>query len=369
MKEIGIFGVGKLGLCFALNLERKGYYVVGSDINREYVDALNAKTFISQEKGVSEMLTASTSFRATTSFDEVLMREEIFVMVATPSLPDGKYDHSQVDRIVDDLVKRGKQVNKKYLTICCTTMPGYCDTVQQRLKPLNYVVSYNPEFIAQGTIVANQRNPDMILIGEGNVQAGDRLEALYRDMVDNMPVYSRMSRTEAEVTKIALNCYLTTKIAFANMVGDLANNMGLSHSRILSAIGSDSRIGNKYLAWGYGFGGPCFPRDNRAFGIALREHGVYPYIPNSTDMSNSSHLEQQVKHIEKFNPRQEDGSYLFESVTYKPESTMIEESQQLQVALKLVEKGERVVIREREEVIKQVKALYGEKFIYEQRGV
>lgn len=381
LKKVSLVGVGKLGLCFALNLDSKGYTVTGVDLNEDYMKSLNDRTFISDEEGVNLMLSVS-KFKATTSVEESLLNDLIFILVATPSLSNGEYDHYQVERATDELIKFGVQKDKKHLVICCTTMPGYCDELQEKMKPYNYTVSYNPEFIAQGTILRDQVKPDMLLIGESDTEAGDMIEKVYMDIVQNSPRVCRMSRKEAEITKIALNCFLTTKIAYANTVGDVAIASGCNPDVILEAIGSDSRVGNKYLRYGFGFGGPCFPRDNRAFGIFSKSEGVEPYISRATDLSNDDHIHQQVKHWQKTRVESFIGSpnyfstsrveevfpqIIIESVSYKPESTMITESQQLKLAINLRKKGFGILIRERESVVEQLKKEFGDFFQYEIR--
>lgn len=363
-KNISVIGIGKLGLCFSLNLEKKGFTVTGLDLRKDYVDSLSKKTFFSDEPGVDDLLKNSKNFKATSEYSEILKNEMLYVIVATPSLSEGSYDHSQIENVSDHLIKFGKQETTKHLVVCCTTMPGYCDTLREKLKPFNYTVSYNPEFIAQGTILRDQLNPDMILIGEHDSEVGDKIQSLYENLCENSPRYSRMSTKEAEITKIALNCFLTTKIAYANMVGDVALNAGCDPDKILSAIGSDSRIGHKYLKFGFGFGGPCFPRDNRAFGIFSSSVGVHPFISKATDESNEHHLIQQtdrwISLLEK-----EKAGVVIESVTYKPESTILVESQQLRLAVALAERGVDVLVRERESVVNELKKEYGDKFKYE----
>jgi UDPglucose 6-dehydrogenase len=165
-------------------------------------------------------------------------------------------------------------------------MPGYCDTIAPALLAdcTNVSVSYSPEFIAQGAIIAGTLAPDMVLIGEGSTEAGDHIEALTLAYVTdpNVPVH-RMSPGSAEIAKLSLNSFITLKIAFANFVGDLADSAEVARKRaapsdaerdnkrhridkmhIARAIGADSRVGLKCLLPGYGFGGPCFPRDGRA---------------------------------------------------------------------------------------------------------
>ncbi len=364
MKNVSIIGTGRLGLCFALTLEKAGYDVVGVDINETYVDALNNKTFTSDEEGVTAHLAAATNFRATTRLEEAITHSDIlFVIVATPSLPNGRYDHSQVESLITKLESLPRHGQHKHFIVCCTTMPGYCDTIRERLEALNYTLSYNPEFIAQGTILKNQAAPDMVLIGEGSPSAGDLLQEIYEKHTDNSPRIARMSPTEAEITKIALNCFLTTKIAYANMVGDIVLRAGGSPDTVLEAIGADTKIGPKYLRYGYGYGGPCFPRDNRALALFAGDVGIEALISLSSDESNAKHLEYQLDFYEENNDKATE--VCFDSVTYKPESTMIEESQQLAYAVGLASRGFKVRIKERQVVVEQVKALHGDLFTYE----
>lgn len=365
MEKISVIGIGKLGLCFALTLEKSGFNVLGVDVFQDYVDSINKKTLKSSEQGVEQLLGLSENFVATTSLEEAIMHSNIlFTVVATPSLSDGRYDHSQIDALVNKLKLFGKQKDTKHLIICCTTMPQYCDSVQEKLLDFNYTVSYNPEFIAQGTILKNQEKPDMVLIGEANKEIGDILETIYKKHTTNQPAIHRMSRTEAEICKISLNCFLTTKIAFANMVGDIAIKSDCNPDKILSAIGSDSRIGKKYLGYGFGYGGPCFPRDNRALAIYANDIGIDAVISTASDESNKLHLKYQVQNFIKTNIKKE---VVFDSITYKPESTMLVESQQLQFAVHLAKKNYKILIKERQEVIEEVKKKYGDLFSYETR--
>ena len=361
-----VIGIGKLGLCFALTIEKCGYNVVGVDISQEYVDLVNEKTLESSEPDVETFLKASKNLTATTSLEQAVKHSNIlFVVVATPSLPNGRYDHSQVDTLVDNLELLGKQNEEKHFIVCCTTMPGYCDSIKERLNNLNYTVSYNPEFIAQGTILKNQAYPDMILIGEGSQEAGDVIQAIYEKHTLNEPRICRMSPTEAEITKISLNCFLTTKIAYANMIGDIVISSGGDPKTVLAAIGEDTRIGPKYLGYGYGYGGPCFPRDNRALAIYAKDLGIDALISIASDESNADHLDYQVKQFIENNDKEKE--IVFDYVTYKPESTLLVESQQLAFAVEIAKSGFKINIKEREEVIAHLRSKYGDLFTYERR--
>jgi nucleotide sugar dehydrogenase len=233
--KIGVLGIGKLGLCFALNLERCGYEVLGIDISKEYVRQINAKTFFSYEPGVNELLSASKGFSASTQIEDVIKEEFeiLFVMVATPSLSDGSYDDAQIERVIEDLFAFGKRATNKHLVIGCTVMPGYTDKLQERVAALNYTVSYNPEFISQGNILQDRIFCDQVLIGELNKEAGDLIQSIYLRMCKSKPTICRMKPISAEICKIATNCFLTTKISFANSIGDLATIVGADPDQIL----------------------------------------------------------------------------------------------------------------------------------------
>lgn len=357
-KNISILGVGKLGLCLALNLEKKGHNIIGVDIFEDYIVSLNNKTFTTSEPFVNEYLQNAKNITFTTNLKQALQNDVLFIVVRTPSTPEWKYDHTDIENIANQLIKLGKQPTRKDLIINCTTFPGYCDVLQEKLKEYNYYVSYNPEFIAQGTIIKDQVMCDNVLIGEADIYAGNLIVDVYKSMVESNPIYNRMSRTEAELTKLAVNCFLTTKISYANMVGDIAGRLGCDADRVLKAIGTDSRIGSKYIKPGFGFGGPCFPRDNRALAKCGEEVGIDAVISKATDEMNEKHLQYQIEDFIKRNPNTEDLTVLLDFVTYKKDSILIEESQQLKFALKLKELGYKVeILDQRQEVLDQMKGI------------
>jgi nucleotide sugar dehydrogenase len=354
-KNISVIGVGKLGLCLSLNLEKKGYNILGIDINKEYITQLNNKTFNSSEPLVNDFLLKSKNIKFTTDISKSIENDIIFIVVNTPSTKEWKYDHSQIDSIINNLILFGPQKNRKDLIINCTTFPGYCETLQEKLKDYNYKVSYNPEFISQGSIIKDQINPDNVLIGESDKYSGDLIEEIYVQMCESNPIINRMSVTEAEITKLSVNCFLTTKISYANMIGDISIRYNCNPETILKAIGTDSRIGGKYLNYGFGFGGPCFPRDNRSLSKCAEDVGVDASISKATDIMNENHLNYQVEDFLRKNP-DKTKEVVFEFLTYKKESVLLEESQQLKFALKLKELGYKIKnLDNRKEVINQLK--------------
>jgi nucleotide sugar dehydrogenase len=238
-------------------------------------------------------------------------------------------------------------------------MPGYCATLQAKLSEYNYTVTYNPEFIAQGNIIHDQLYPDQILIGEGSEEAGTILTEIYGRLCRSQPTICRMDPLSAEICKIATNCFLTTKISFANSVGNLAVKAGANPEKILQAIGADSRIGHKYLQYGDGFGGPCFPRDNRALNLFAQQTDYRLLIGEATDEVNRQHL-----HFLFDQAMQTPEAITFDEVTYKKGTVILDESQRLALAVQLAKAGKRVIIIEKQAVINELKLRHGDLFTY-----
>lgn len=365
MEEIGVIGVGKLGLCMTLILEDVGYSVKCYDKNESLALAISSKSLESIEPRVSEMLKRSTNISVFNSLSEIYRLKTIFIVVATPSLSNGSYNHSAVEEVIDTILELNLQTpdySEKLLVISCTTMPGYCHTVQEKLKQYNYRVCYNPEFIAQGDIINGLINPDMVLIGNTNTNASESLSKIYKSFLKNSPPFKMMSCTEAEITKISLNCFLTTKIAFANMIGDIVLKAGGNPSIVLNAIGSDTRVGNKFLKWGHGFGGPCLPRDNRALSYFSKKIQIEHEIGETTDKSNKKHLNYLLDYIISLNT--DNKPIMFNSVVYKEGTNILEESQKLELALLCRNSGLDVCIYDKPLVINQLKSIYGDRFKY-----
>lgn len=366
-KKITVVGIGRLGLCVALCLERVGYHVKGCDVFQSYVDSLNNKTFKSTEPRVEELLASSKNFSATTNFSEAInFSDMILIYVATPnSGHDRFYDHSVLGRVLSNINQQ--KVENKHIVIGCTVIPGYiAQTGRYLLKDCkNTTLSYNPEFIAQGDIINGMLHPDMILIGEGSEQAGDLIEEHYKKLSPHVKVH-RMSPESAEICKLSVNCFVTTKVTFANMIGDIADaTTGADKYHILDAVGDDSRVGKKYLKPGYGFGGPCFPRDNRALGGYAEFIGVDPILPTATDKANKYHTKRQIDQIlQNYAP---DDLIIFKGIGYKDPCPVpiIEESQKLVIAEKLAQAGRRVLLVDTEPLIDIAKLEYGNLFEYE----
>ena len=362
--NITICGIGKLGLGLALLIEKAGYNVLGIDINEEYVKLLNTKTFKTKEPEYEDLLSSSKNFEASTELTRGLTHSNIiFIIVQTPNSGGDKfYDHSIVSNLLQKINE--KKVENKHIIIGCTVMPKYTDDIGTFLisNCKNTTLSYNPEFIAQGDIINGFLNPDMILIGSHSTELGDKLKVIYNKIVKTQPIYCIITPLEAEITKIAINGFITTKLSFANMISDVCDSVGANKTKVLHSIGSDSRIGNKYFKPGYSFGGPCFPRDTRAVAIFVEQQNINNELLLATSKYNDFHSKFLTQKLLDENKE----IYIIENICYKENSkiSIIEESAKLKIAKQLVEAGKKVIIKDEIQLINEVKKEYGKLFEY-----
>ena len=362
--KIGVIGAGRLGICFALLCEQAGYDVLVSDVRDSYVKNLQNKIISTNEPEVAKLLTTSPRLSATTNNLKVIREcDVIYTLVATPSSKDGSYDVSAVWKVVEDLKKAGKKnTNGKAFIVGCTTNPGDCAELQKELNDLNVDVFYNPEFIAQGTIIKDLRRADMVLIGGKRNETYDQLCELYNRIQEIPPKISIMSTTAAELVKLAVNCYLTTKISYANMVGQVMSLSGMEEEipTVLGAIGDDTRVGRRYLNFGFGFGGPCLPRDNRAFSAYAKQLGLDYNLGETTDNFNDKHAEFLKENFIYKNP--DNLPFYFDHVSYKKGTDILTESQQYKLCIDLLDDGYTVYINDNDAIMDMITKDLSEKY-------
>ena len=354
--KIGLIGAGRLGICLALLIERAGYDVLVSDIRPDYVAGLNKKQITTEEPDVQWLLRQTERFEATWDNQRVINEcDFIICLVATPSRGDGSYNVDAVWEVVEDFKDSEAKLNGKTLVVGCTTNPGDCEKFQEHLDYFGVSVVYNPEFIAQGTIVNDLQNADMVLIGGADDETYEFMQEMYNRIQARPPRWGRMSTTAAELVKIAVNCFVTTKISFANMVGEVMIGAGLDGEidTVLRAIGDDSRIGNKYLKYGYGFGGPCLPRDNRAFASFASKVGVKYNLGDTTDNFNKEHAKFLKNYYIKQN--KDSSAFYFRYVSYKPGTDILTESQQYRLCVDLLYEGYTCYVDDVDSIIAQLK--------------
>jgi UDPglucose 6-dehydrogenase len=184
--------------------------------------------------------------------------------------------------------------------------------------------------------------PDMLLIGESDRRAGDLLEAVYRQVCDMSAPVQRMNLVNAEITKIAVNTYVTTKITYANMLSGICERLpGADVEVVTSAIGLDSRIGRKYLQGALGYGGPCFPRDNVAFAQLANQVGARADLAEATHRLNDHQIDRLLETTVRGLASGAAVGVL--GLSYKPDTSVIEESQGIELVRRLSGAGYKVM--------------------------
>ena len=208
----------------------------------------------------------------------------------------------------------------------------------------DFGLCYNPECIALGSVIRDFLYPDMFLIGEVDSRAGEMLEKLHMTVSPGTPV-ERMNLVNAELTKIGDNTYVTTKIAYANMLAEVNERLDCAAVDVVTdAIGRDSRIGRKYLKGALGYGGPCFPRDNVAFDRVGHLVGLDLELTKATQKSNARQAVRVAERALALAP--ENGLIVVLGMAYKPDTPVIEESQGVKIAAELVRRGAKVTVHD-----------------------
>jgi UDPglucose 6-dehydrogenase len=356
IKSISVCGLGKLGACMAATFAARGFAVVGVDIDPEKVRKVNAGVAPVDEPALAEtMAEAKGRFRATDDPAEAARTDVSFFIPPSPSLPDGSFSNEYLLKAMQPIAKSLREGGKKgHIFVCSsTTTPGAVDGV---LIPMleketgwqsgsDFHVCYNPEFIALGNVVNGLLEPDLVLIGEGDAESGAALEELYRKYTRNNCRIVRMSIISAELTKISVNSYITMKISFTNQLRLIAEQFAKSDiNKMLDAIGTDTRIGHKYLRAGLSFGGPCFPRDNRLLAYAARQVGMEAPLAEASDKINELTKFNLFEKIRKLISAGD--TVLVLGVAYKPDTYITEESAGLHLAQQLKRHGYRVLVHD-----------------------
>jgi nucleotide sugar dehydrogenase len=362
--NIGIVGVGKLGICYAIILAKAGYKVYIYDVNIDILDNIKNNTYNYYEPELNNLISEfkSNIILAYNLNDIYNNCNIIFTYIQTPSLDNGLYNHEYINNFINETLKYNNN-NNKIIIINSTVIPEYCNSIKEKLKSNNFSLCYNPSFIAQGSIINNIINPDIILIGiddDSDNTIYNKIVDIYdKILINDNGNYKKMNLLESEITKLSINCFITIKITYANMIGDYLINKNCNLDIVLNAIGSDSRIGNKYFNYGYGYGGPCLPRDNKALYEYGKQNNYNFNICNINDLNNSKHLLFQYDNLKNSKVPIE-----FRYITYKDTSDILEESQKLELAILLANNKNNVIIYERPFIIEILKNKYDNLFEY-----
>ena len=332
---ISVVGIGRLGICIAAVFAERQHHVIGVDIKEERVREVNEGKIKTTEPFLAEYLEYlrnTEDLEATTDYGYAMANTDVtFIVVNTPSRADGSFSNEQVESALKGMSPALKEKENHLIVVASTVMPGSMRDFSRLLNMPHVGLCYNPSFIAQGNVIRGIQGPDLVLIGESDSRSGGLLEELWSETLRTRVPIVRMGWENAELTKITLNAYITMKISFANNLAEICERLeGGDVDAVTQAIGLDSRISGKYLKGALGYGGPCFPRDSRAFSRAASTLGVEAPIASMVDAVNRRQVERVLELVEGL-----PGEKVVLGHTYKPGTDIIEESQAAEIAERL----------------------------------
>jgi UDPglucose 6-dehydrogenase len=370
--KIAVIGTGYVGLVTGTCLAETGNQITCVDIDYEKVSGLKRGEIPIYEPGLETIFKRNTELKnlhfTTRLEDAVANAELIFLALPTPPREDGSADLSYV---LDVAEKLSFLIEKYTIIITKSTVPvGTGDKVEQilakRLDHKTFDVVSNPEFLREGAAVSDFMKPDRVVIGTTSEKAKIILKRLYKPFVrQNNPVIF-MDRASAEMTKYAANAYLATRISFMNEIANLCEKVGANIDQVRNGIGTDSRIGKRFLFPGIGFGGSCFPKDVKALVEIANIHSYRLHILNAVKYVN--HL-QKIKIVEKltrhFNSQLRGKTIAIWGLAFKPNTDDIREAPALTIIDSLLRRGVKISVFDPEAMV-NVKKIYGDKISYAQ---
>ena len=278
--RLSVIGTGYLGATHAACMAELGYEVIGVDIDPAKVAILQSGTVPFYEPGLDEVLARNITagrLRFTTSLEEAAAFASIhFICVGTPQQAGSqRADMSQVFGSIDGLAPH---LQPGALVVGKSTVPvGTAATIEEQLKAIaapGVEGAWNPEFLREGFAVEDTLHPDRLVVGANSQRAEDLLREVYAPMIAEGIPFLVTDFPTAELVKVSANSFLATKISFINAMAEVCEAAGADVTKLAEAIGYDSRIGNRFLAAGLGFGGGCLPKDIRAFMARAGELGA-----------------------------------------------------------------------------------------------
>lgn len=356
IQRLSVVGLGKLGAPIAAALASRGFDVIGMDSDLAKVEAIASGQPPVYEPGLADLLLQAKP-RLTATSDcatAILQTDATLIIVPTPSDADGGFSLKYLLPVCQSIGQALRRKNAYHLVVITSTvMPGATGGAIRSTLELysgkkagrDFGLCYSPEFVALGSVIKDFLHPDFVLIGQIDERAGDGLESIARRAAVSEPRVARMSFVNAELAKISVNSYITTKITFANMLANICQNLpGADVDAVTSAIGLDSRIGAKYLRGAIGYGGPCFPRDNVAMATLARQLDAQAELAESVDRANRRGVDRLAALVRSQTMPGMTVGVL--GLAYKPNTDVVEQSQGVQLAQSLVASGINVIVHD-----------------------
>lgn len=348
--KIVIVGSGYVGLVTGACFSEVGIDVSCVDIDQNKIDNLNKGIIPIYEPGLEDMIARNMKkgrLSFTTDLAEALQHAEVlFISVGTPPDEDGSADLKYVLAVAREC---GKHINDYLLVVTKSTVPvGTSAKVKQALQEeldkrnvdIKFDVASNPEFLKEGAAIDDFLKPDRIVVGIESERAEDLLKSLYKPFTLNGHPVIFMDIVSAEMTKYAANSMLATKISFINDIANLCEIVGADINKVRKGIGSDSRIGQKFLYAGIGYGGSCFPKDVQALIKTASEYNYDLRVLKAVEEVNKDQkLVLFNKIMNYFKGDIKDKTIALWGLSFKPQTDDMREAPSLSIVKKLLNAG------------------------------
>lgn len=352
--KIVIVGTGYVGLVTGACLAEVGVDVVCIDVNKEKIENLKKGVLPIFEPGLDVIVKnnyAKGRLQFSTDLCEAVKGAQVaFIAVGTPPGEDGSADLRYVLQVADTI---GSCIEDYLIVVTKSTVPvgtakklkaGIASAMQKRGVQINFDVASNPEFLKEGAAVEDFLKPDRIVIGVETEKAREVLGRLYHPFVLNGHPVLFMDIPSAEMTKYAANAMLATKISFMNDIANLCELVGANVNEVRKGIGSDPRIGNKFIYPGIGYGGSCFPKDVKALFHTSDDYGYDMRILKAVDAVNDDQKHVIFGKIEShFQGNLEGKVFALWGLSFKPNTDDMREAPSLVLINSLLEAGAKVL--------------------------
>lgn len=348
--KIAIVGTGYVGLVTGTCFAEIGVNVICVDTNGEKIEALKQGVIPIYENGLEEMVNRNAKagrLQFTTSLESCLDEVDvIFSAVGTPPDEDGSADLSYVLEVARTI---GRNMTKYVLVVTKSTVPvGTAGKVRATIQAeldkrgvrIEFDVASNPEFLKEGNAVADFMSPDRVVVGVESERAKQLMSKLYKPFLLNNFRIIFMDIPSAEMTKYAANSMLATRISFMNDIANLCELVGADVNMVRSGIGSDTRIGRKFLYPGIGYGGSCFPKDVKALIKTAEQNGYRMRVLQAVEEVNEKQKSVLFEKLQRhFSGDLQDKTIALWGLAFKPETDDMREAPSLILINKLLNAG------------------------------
>ena len=368
MKKIAVVGTGYVGLVTGTCFAETGNNVICVDIDEKKVNQMrNGKVPIFEPHldVLFERNIRDNRLSFTTNLDEAIKDAEIiFLALPTPPGEDGSADLSYVLGVAEEL---GKKIKDYKVIVDKSTVPvGTADKVRAAVAKnakVDFDIVSNPEFLREGFAVDDFLKPDRVVIGASSDRARNVMRELYKPFVRQGNPILFMDEKSAELTKYAANSFLATKITFMNEIANFCELVGADVDDVRMGIGSDSRIGKRFLFPGIGFGGSCFPKDVQALVKSGKEVGHEFKIIDAVLKVNNAQKSKLIEKVKNYFGDLKGKKLAIWGLAFKPDTDDIREAPALYMIDALIAEGANVVAYD-PEAMENVKSIYGDKIAF-----